>query len=65
MNANKLEFEKVYNYSGEQKSLTLMYYGMTEDRYVFIPYDLNKKYFCGAPNSLTEKEVLNQIKPIN
>jgi len=65
MKTSNLKFEGLYNYTGGQAPLTLMYYGMTEDRYVFIPYDLNKKHFCGAPNSLTEKEVLNQIKPIN
>jgi len=37
---------------------------MTEDKYVFIPFDINKKHFIGRPNGLTEKEVINHIKPM-
>lgn len=64
MKANHLKMEQIYVYTSGQDTLYVMYYGMKEDRYLFIPYDVKKKHYNGIPNTLCEKEVINLIKPM-
>lgn len=62
MNTKCLKFEKVYTYTDGQKKMSVMYFGMTEDKYLFRPYDVKGGYYNGIANSLNEKEVLKLIK---
>jgi len=64
MNANQLKIDQVYIYADGQKELHVMYQGMTEDKYLFIPINITKMHYCGIPNSLCEKEVMNLVKPM-
>lgn len=64
MNAKDLKIEQVYICSDGQKKAHMYYYGMSEDKYVFIPYDIKGQHFSGIPNTLCEKEVKNFVKPI-
>lgn len=64
MNAKDLRMEQVYICSDGQKTAHMYYYGMNEDRYTFIPYNISKKHFCGIPCTLRENEVKRFIKPI-
>ena len=64
MRARDLKIDSVYSCENQQHKATMMYYGMAGDKYTFIPYDVKKRHYNGAPCSLTEKEVTNLIKPI-
>lgn len=64
MKTKDLKIDLVCRYINGQTEMLVHYYGMTEDKYVFIPFDINKKHFIGRPNGLTEKEVINHIKPM-
>lgn len=62
MKASDLQMNGIYICSTSQGDIHVEYYGMTEDKYVFIPYNLKKRHYNGIPNGLTEKEVKKQIK---
>jgi len=57
----KLETDKIYMYTGEGKNLHVMYAGMIEDKYMFIPYNIQRKNYCGIPCTLTESQVNKHI----
>lgn len=59
-----LKIEDVYSCENQENKATMIYYGMSGDKYTFIPYDVKKRHYKGVPCSLTEKEVTNLIKPI-
>lgn len=65
MNAKDLRMEQVYICSDGQKTAHMYYYGMSEDKYMFIPCHPVKKHFCGSPCKLEEREVSNLIKPLS
>jgi hypothetical protein len=54
----------VYKYSDQKRTVTAIYWGMTDDNYMFIPCDPVKKHFCGIPCTLKESEVIKLIQPI-
>ncbi|MBF0576632.1 hypothetical protein [Dysgonomonas sp. GY617] len=62
MKAKDLKAESIYVCSTPQGDIHVLFYGMSQDKYVFIPYDLQKRHYNGRPNGLTEKEVSKQIK---
>lgn len=64
MKIRDLKIESVYTCATPQGDIPVYYYGMTEDKYVFIPYDLKNRHFNGRPNGLTENEVKKQIKQL-
>lgn len=61
MNTQLLKFENVYKYTNNQIDQTVIYYGMTDDKYMFIPCHPRKKHFNGIPCTLTESEVTKHI----
>lgn len=61
MTTKQLEFESVYKYTDQNKSLTVIYWGMSDDNYLFIPCHPVKKHANGIPCKLTEKEVQKHI----
>jgi len=61
MKTTGLKFEDVYKYTADQLNQTVMYYGMIEDKYMFIPFNNVKKHFCGIPCVLTESQVNKHI----
>ncbi len=54
---------KLYNCDNGTMSQTVVYYGMSGDCFVFIPYNPARKHYCGVPCSLSEKEATRMIKP--
>ncbi|NDW10480.1 hypothetical protein [Dysgonomonas sp. 520] len=62
MKASQLKIESIYVYSDGQTEMHVSYFGMSSDKYMFIPYDTKKKHYTGRPNSLTESEVNKYIK---
>lgn len=64
MKTKDLKIEQVYICSDGQKTAHVYYYGMSEDKFTFIPYNMNKQHFCGMPCVLKESEVKKFIKPI-
>lgn len=61
MTATQLKFEAVYKYTDQVKSINVMYWGMKDENYLFIPYNSQKGHFNGIPNTLTENEVQTHI----
>lgn len=62
MKVKDLRIDDVYNCENQQHKATMMYRGMTEDKYCFIPYNQNKGQYNGVPCFLTEREVKQQVK---
>lgn len=62
MRVKDLRIDDVYSCENTQHKATMMYRGMTEDKYCFIPYNTKKGYYNGAPCFLTESEVSKQVK---
>lgn len=57
------ELSKVYNCDNGNINQAVVFYGMSGDNFVFIPYNPAKKHYCGVPCTLTEKEAKKMIKP--
>lgn len=57
------DLSKVYNCNNGSISQAVIFYGMNGDNFVFIPYNPTKKHYCGAPCTLSEKEVIKMITP--
>ena len=57
------DLSTVYNCNNGAISQAVVFYGMSGDNFVFIPYNPTKKHYCGAPCTLSEKEVRQFIKP--
>lgn len=53
----------VYNCDNGTISQAVVFYGMSGENFVFIPYNPTKKHYCGAPCNLSEKEAKAMIKP--
>lgn len=62
MTAQELKCDGVYRYTDHNKSIDVMYYGMSGEGYLFIPYNKEKGHYNGIPNALTESEVSKHIK---
>ncbi len=62
MNVKDLKIDNVYNCENQQHKATMMYYGMSGDKYLFIPCHPKKRHFNGVPCYLTENEVKKQVK---
>ncbi|MDH6310557.1 hypothetical protein M2451_003353 [Dysgonomonas sp. PFB1-18] len=54
---------KLYNCENGAIKQAVVYDGMSGEDFVFIPYDPTTKHYCGAPCTLSEKEVTRMIKP--
>lgn len=61
MKAQELKCDGVYRYTDHCKSIDVMYYGMSGEGYLFIPYNTQKGHYNGIPNTLTESEVKKHI----
>ncbi|WP_459601682.1 hypothetical protein [Dysgonomonas reticulitermitis] len=61
MTTTQLKFGDVYKYTDQNKTVTAIYWGMTDDNYMFIPCHPVKKHFNGSPCTLTENEVQKHI----
>lgn len=57
----ELKCDSVYRYTDHSKSIDVMYYGMSGEGYLFIPYSKEKGHYNGIPNTLTESEVNKHI----
>lgn len=57
------DLSAVYNCNNGVISQAVVFYGMSGDNFVFIPYNPIKKHYCGIPCTLSEKEVEQMIEP--
>ena len=64
MKVNELKIEHVYICSDGSNTQHALYYGMSDDKYMFIPYNRARRHFNGIPFTLQETEVANLIKPL-
>lgn len=61
----KISFDlsKIYHCNNGTISQTVVFYGMSGDSYVFIPYNPIKQHYCGTPCTLSEQEAIKMITP--
>lgn len=55
------DFSKIYKCDNGAISQVVVFCGMIGENFVFIPYNQEKKHYCGAPCVLSEKEAIRMI----
>lgn len=61
MKTQNLKIDQVYRYTGDGLNNPIIYQGMDDDKYKFMPYDIANQEPHGIANGLTEKEVKNLV----